>query len=204
MYAYFRGTLISFTADEAIIELQGVAYHFLISATTSRQLPNSGSEVQLFAHLYVREDAMLLYGFYSEEERQLFRLLLQASGVGPKLALSVLSGLPVHEVHDAIVSNIPERLYGISGVGKKTAARIILELRDKILKLSPVLPTATARRPHNAAQQLRDDAITALVTLGFPRAAAQKTVTSLLDENSNCTVEEVVKSALLLIHNAQL
>ena len=137
MFAYFRGKLVSVLPEEAIVEVSGIAYRLLISATTSRHLPEPGNEVLLFSHLYVREDALQLYGFSCEEERQLFRLLLLTSGVGPKLALAVLSGLQVQDVHDAILANSPERLYGISGVGKKTAARIILELRDKILKLTP-------------------------------------------------------------------
>jgi len=200
MYAYFRGKLISVLPEEAVVEVSGIAYQFLISATTSRRLPESGGDVLLFSHLYVREDTLQLYGFSCEEERQLFRLLLLASGVGPKLALAVLSGLQVKEVHEAILANAPERLYGISGVGKKTAARIILELRDKILKLAPV---GTMVSPASLqTNQLRDDAINALVTLGFSRLAVQKAVVTILEQQAGLTVEEVVKSALVSIHNS--
>lgn len=200
MFAYFRGKLVSVLPEEALVEVAGIAYRFLISANTSRQLPEPGSEVLLFSHLYVREDALQLYGFSKEEERQLFRLLLLTSGVGPKLALAVLSGLQVQDVHEAILGNAPERLYGISGVGKKTAARIILELRDKILKLPPVVGLAASAALHSS--RLRDDAVNALVTLGFSRLVAQKAVIGILEQHPDHTVEEVVKSALVSIHNS--
>ncbi len=200
MFAYFRGKLISVLPEEAVVEVSGIAYKFLVSAMTSRRFPEPGSDVLIFSHLYVREDALQLYGFSGEDERQLFRLLLLASGVGPKLALAVLSGLQVHEVHEAILANAPERLYGISGIGKKTAARIILELRDKILKLAPV---GTMVSPASLqTSRLRDDAINALVTLGFSRPAVQKAVVTILEQQEGLTVEEVVKSALVSIHNS--
>lgn len=200
MFAYFRGTLVSVLPDEAVVEVAGVAYQFLISATTHRRLPEQGSDVLLFSHLSVREDALQLYGFIGEDERQLFRLLLLASGVGPKLALAVLSGLSVQEVHQAIVDNSPEQLYSISGVGKKTAARIILDLRDKILKLTPV---GSMSAPVSVqASRLRDDAINALVTLGFSRPIVQKVVVTILEQQAALSVEEVVKAALVSIHKS--
>jgi len=200
MFAYFRGTLVSLQPEEAVVEVSGVAYRFLISASTSRHLPGTGSEVLLFAHLSVREDALQLYGFSCQEERQLFRLLLLTSGVGPRLALAVLSGLEVQAVHEAILANAPERLYGITGVGKKTAARIILELRDKILKLSPASGMAAPASLQTA--RFRDDAVNALVTLGFSRITVQKAVSGILEQHPDLTVEEVVKSALISIHNS--
>ena len=200
MFAYFRGKLASVLPEEAVIEVSGIAYQLLISATTHRQLPQQGSEVLLFAHLVVREDILQLYGFSREEERQLFRLLLLTSGVGPKLALALLSGLEVPDIYEAILANAPEQLYGITGVGKKTAARIILELRDKILKLSP--GSAVASPVQLSSTRLRDDAVNALVTLGFSRIAVQKAVVAILEHNSALTVEEVIKAALATIHNS--
>ncbi|NHQ59924.1 Holliday junction branch migration protein RuvA [Chlorobium sp. BLA1] len=200
MFAYFRGRLVSLLPEEAVVEVSGIAYRFLISASTSRQLPVPGSEVLLYSHLSVREDAHQLYGFLTEAERQMFRLLILTSGVGPKLALAVLSGLQVAEVYDAILANTPERLYGITGVGKKTAARIILELRDKILKLSPAGTIAAPAA--QLSSRMRDDAINALVTLGFSRVTVQKAVDSILEKNSALSVEEVIKSALVSIHNS--
>jgi holliday junction DNA helicase RuvA len=201
MFAYFRGKLVSVLSEEAVVEVSGVAFRFLVSATTNRQLPEPGSEVLLYSHLYVREDTLQLYGFSREEERQLFRLLLLVSGVGPKLALAILSGMQVQDIHQAILGNSPERLYGITGVGKKTAARIILDLRDKLLKLSPVqgLVDPAVSLPAN---RLREDAVNALVTLGFARLTVQKAVVSILEQNTGLTVEEVVKSALVSIHTS--
>ncbi len=200
MFAYFRGRLVSVLPEEAIVEVAGIGYRFLISASTLRELPEPGNEVLLYAHLAVREDAHQLYGFFSEEERQMFRLLLLTSGVGPRLALAILSGLQVRDVHQAILANAPEQLYGIPGVGKKTAARVILELRDKILKL----PMAGGKSTPASLQssRLRDDAVNALVTLGFSRVTVQKAVVALLEQNPELSVEELVKSALLSIHNS--
>ncbi len=200
MFAYFRGKLASVLPEEVVVEVSGIAYQFLISATTHRQLPEPGCEVLLFSHLVVREDLLQLYGFSKEEERQLFRLLLLTSGVGPKLALALLSGLQVQDIHEAILANSPERLYGITGVGKKTAARIILELRDKILKLSPFSAVASPERLTSTL--LRDDAVNALVTLGFSRIIVQKAVVAILEQNHELTVEEVIKAALVSIHNS--
>ena len=200
MFAYFRGKLVSVLPEEVVIDVSGIAYQLLISATTHRQLPEQGNEVLLFSHLVVREDLLQLYGFSSQEERQLFRLLLLTSGVGPKLALALLSGLEVQDVYEAILANAPERLYGITGVGKKTAARIILELRDKILKLSPV--SAVASSVQLPSTRLRDDAVNALVTLGFSRIAVQKAVVAILEQTPGLTVEEVIKAALVSIHNS--
>ncbi|MFZ4526360.1 MAG: Holliday junction branch migration protein RuvA [Chlorobium sp.] len=200
MFAYFRGKLVSVFSEEAIVEVSGVAFRFLVSGTTSRQLPEPGGEVLLLSHLYVREDILQLYGFFREEERQLFRLLLLVSGVGPKLALAILSGMQVQDIHEAILDNVPERLYEITGVGKKTAARIILDLRDKLLKLSPVQEVVGSVSLQTS--RLREDAVNALVTLGFSRITVQKAVVSILEQNKGLTVEEVVKSALVSIHNS--
>lgn len=200
MFAYFRGRLVSVLPEEAVVEVSGIAYRFLVSASTSRQLPEPGGEILLYSHLAVREDAHQLYGFITEAERQMFRLLILTSGVGPKLALAVLSGMQVADVHEAILANTPEPLYGITGVGKKTAARIILELRDKILKLSPAGTTAAPAAL--LSSRLRDDAVNALVTLGFSRVTVQKAVGGILENNSALSVEEVIKSALVSIHNS--
>lgn len=199
MYAYFRGRVVSVLPEEAVLEVSGIAYRFLISGSTSRSLPAAGSEAILHTHLSVREDALQLYGFASEEEKRLFGLLLVVSGVGPKLALAVLSALPVAEVQEAILSNAPERLFGVTGVGRKTAARIILELRDRILKLSA---KGSAPAPSGAAAGgAREDATSALVTLGFSRTAAEQAVASVLQAAPEGSVEDIVKSALAAMHN---
>jgi holliday junction DNA helicase RuvA len=199
MFAFIRGELITASQDEAVIEASGIGYRLHISAGTSRKLPAPGAQVCLYTHYQVREDAHQLFGFPDQEELQLFRLLLSISGVGPKLAIAVLSGLSVAQIQEAIVSNRPETLYGISGVGKKTAARIILELRDKILKIQPAASGQTG--PGRRDLQLAEDAVAALMTLGFARAHAQKAVSGVLDAAPGLSVEETVKSALAAIRN---
>jgi len=199
MFAFIRGELITASQEEAVVEVSGIGYRLHISSGTSRRLPASGAQVLLFTHYHVREDAHQLFGFLDEEELQLFRLLLSISGVGPKLALAVLSGLRVYEIQEAIVSNRPETLYGISGVGKKTAARIILELRDKILKIQPSAPGKAGE--DSRSPQLTEDAVAALITLGFPKAVAQKSVTGILAATPGLSVEELVKSSLGAIRN---
>ncbi len=195
MFAYFHGELVEASRDEAVIDVAGVGYRLLISAATYHQLPEPGERVLALVHLYVKEDLMQLYGFIDEEERQLFRLLLSISGVGPKLALAILSGLQVQEIQEAIVSNMPERLFEISGVGKKTAARIVLELRDRILKLQP--PAKQSAKVSDSS--VRDDALGALVTLGFSRHVALKAVVASQAKLENPQVEDLVKESLLAI-----
>jgi Holliday junction DNA helicase RuvA len=200
MFAFCRGELITASPEEAVVDVSGIGYLLHISSATYRELPEPGMTVQLFTHLLVREDALHLFGFLHQEERQLFRLLLSISGVGPKLALAVLSGLQVQEIQDAIVSNRPERLYGISGVGRKTAARIILELRDKILRLPQV--AAGAAGDAGRDRHVREDAVTALVTLGFSRNVVQKAVSDILGQSGGMTVEDVVRSFLSSVRNS--
>ena len=197
MFAYFRGELIEASKDEAVIDVAGIGYRLLISSATYHQLPGPGEQVKVLAHLYVKEDLMQLYGFFDEEERQLFRLLLSISGVGPKLALAILSGLQVQEIQEAIVSNMPGRLFEISGVGKKTAARIVLELRDRILKLKPAVGTKQSARVSDSSR--RDDAVSALVTLGFSKTAALKAVVESQSNLENPQVEDLVRESLLAI-----
>ena len=199
MFAFIRGELITASQEEAVVEVSGIGYRLHISSGTSRRLPPSGDQVLLFTHYHVREDAHQLFGFLDEEELQLFRLLLSISGVGPKLALAVLSGLRVYEIQEAIVSNRPETLYGISGVGKKTAARIILELRDKILKIQPSASGSSGG--DGLSSQLTEDAVAALIILGFPKAVAQKSVSGILAASPGLSVEELVKSSLGAIRN---
>ncbi|NTU52482.1 MAG: Holliday junction branch migration protein RuvA [Chlorobiaceae bacterium] len=199
MFAFLKGELVTATNEEAVIEVSGVGYRLHISSATSRRLPVPGSRLFLFTHYYVREDAQQLFGFLDEEELQLFRLLLSISGVGPKLAMAVLSGLSVGEIQEAIVANRPETLFGITGVGRKTAARIILELRDKILRIQPPAAGRSAVDAHSV--QLNEDAAAALMTLGFSRGSAQKAVSSVLEATPGLSVEEVVRAALTALHN---
>lgn len=169
MIAHLRGRLLSKTPQAAVVEASGVGYEVAISIPTFTALPAEGNEVSLLIHTHVREDALALFGFMSKTEKRLFEKLLGISGIGPKLALTVLSGLPPERLVAAIHSQDHATLTRIPGVGKKTAERIVLELKDKLDELAP---TTFA----GIATPVSEDVLSALVNLGYPRAVAQKGV----------------------------
>ncbi|MGC2324788.1 MAG: Holliday junction branch migration protein RuvA [Terriglobales bacterium] len=167
MIAHLRGRLISKHPNQAIVEAGGVGYDVTITVPTFSDLPASGSEVALFIHTHVREDALALFGFLRAAEKQLFEKLLQVSGIGPKLAITILSGMPATEMVAAIRSGDVARLTRIPGIGKKTAERTILELRDKL----EAFGEAPAPR---LATPVEEDVLSALMNLGYQRAAAER------------------------------
>src|SRR5215470_10307337 len=168
MIAHLRGTLLAKHPNQAIVETHGVGYDVVISVPTFSELAANGQEVALHIHTHVREDALSLYGFLRLSEKHLFEKLLTVSGIGPKLAITILSGMPVDEMVGAIRGGDVARLTRIPGIGKKTAERMVLELRDK-------LPAATgAQEISAAASPVEEDVLSALVNLGYQRAAAEK------------------------------
>ena len=176
MIAHLRGRLLSKTPQSAIVEAAGVGYEVAISIPTFTALPAEGNEVSLLIHTHVREDAFALFGFMSKTEKRIFEKLLGISGIGPKLALTVLSGLPSERLVAAIHGQDHATLTRIPGVGKKTAERIVLELKDK---LDDLAPTTTP----GVATPIAEDVLSALVNLGYPRSAAQKGVESATTRN---------------------
>jgi len=174
MIAHLRGTLLEKHPHQAIVECQGVGYDVAIPVSTYTRLPDPGLEVRLRVHTSVREDAIQLFGFFTAEEKQLFEKLISVSGIGAKLALTALSGLPPADLAAAIRGGEVTQLTRIPGVGKKTAERMILELRDK---LDLVLPSAGPKStPVSLLSPLDADIISALVNLGSPRPAAEAAV----------------------------
>lgn len=169
MIAHLRGTLLTKHPNQAIVETHGVGYDVVISVPTFSELPAPGSEVALHIHTHVREDALSLYGFLSLAEKHLFEKLLTVSGIGPKLAITILSGMPADEMVGAIRGSDVARLTRIPGIGKKTAERMVLELRDKL-----PAPTGPAEVSVTAATPVEEDVLSALVNLGYQRAAAEK------------------------------
>ena len=169
MIAHLRGRLLSKTPQTAVVEAGGVGYEVTISIPTFTALPGEGNEVSLLVYTHVREDALALFGFTTATEKRLFEKLLSISGIGPKLAVTVLSGLPPERLIAAIHSQDHATLTRIPGVGKKTAERIVLELKDKLQELAPASGT-------RAATPVSEDVLSALVNLGYQRAAAQKGV----------------------------
>jgi len=169
MIAHLRGTLLAKHPNQAIVETHGVGYDVAISVPTFTDLPAAGAEVALHIHTHVREDALSLYGFLRLAEKQLFEKLLTVSGIGPTLAIKILSGMPVDEMVGAIRGGDVARLTRIPGIGKKTAERTVLELRDKLPTLASASEVSTP-----LATPVEEDVISALVNLGYQRAAADK------------------------------
>jgi Holliday junction DNA helicase RuvA len=169
MIAHLRGVLLAKHPNQAIVETHGVGYDVVISVPTFSELPATGGEVSLHVHTHVREDALSLYGFLRLAEKHLFEKLITVSGIGPKLAITILSGMPADEMVGAIRSGDVARLTRIPGIGKKTAERMILELRDK-------LPSTghEAEVSMTAASPAEEDVLSALANLGYQRAAAEK------------------------------
>lgn len=178
MIAHLRGRLLSKTPQSAVVEAAGVGYEVFISIPTFTALPAEGAEVALLIHTHVREDALALFGFTTPAEKRLFEKLLGISGIGPKLAITVLSGLPSERLISAIHSQDHLTLTRIPGVGKKTAERIVLELKDKLQDLGPA-PAAGVATP------VSEDVLSALVNLGYQRAAAQKGVESAIARDAD-------------------
>ncbi|HWF67531.1 MAG TPA: Holliday junction branch migration protein RuvA [Acidobacteriaceae bacterium] len=167
MIAHLRGRLLSKTPQSVVVETGGVGYEVVISIPTFTALPAEGNEVALLIHTHVREDTLALFGFMSATEKRLFEKLLTISGIGPKLAVTVLSGLPSERLITAIHGQDHVTLTHIPGVGKKTAERIVLELKDKLQELASA-PIAGAAAP------ISEDVLSALVNLGYQRATAKK------------------------------
>jgi len=175
MIAHLRGKLLAKHPNQIVVETGGVGYEVNISVPTFSELPASGSEVALHIHTHVREDLLALYGFLRPAEKQLFEKLITVSGIGPKLAITILSGMAADEMAGAIRGNDVARLTRIPGIGKKTAERMVLELRDK---LPPAAGISTATVPVMNATE--EDVLSALVNLGYQRAAAEKALASVV------------------------
>ena len=171
MIALLRGTLLEKHPNQAIVEAGGVGYDVQIPVSTFSALPSEGAEVRLRIHTHVREDAILLYGFSTMDEKTVFERLVSVTGIGPKLALTVLSGLSTADLVGAIRESNIERLVRIPGVGKKTAERLILELKDK-LDILPGASRPSSTPPGEALSALERDVLSALINLGCNRAAA--------------------------------
>jgi holliday junction DNA helicase RuvA len=172
MIALLRGILVEKRPGQAIVDVNGVGYDVGIPISTYSRLPEAGSEVRLRIHTHVREDALVLYGFLTRDEKALFEKLISVSGIGPKLAVTVLSGLEAGDLLAAIRRGDVEKLVRIPGVGKKTAERIVLELRDKL----PAPAGETAATPAAQLSAIDQDVLSALLNLGCARPAAEAAV----------------------------
>ena len=197
MITYLAGKLVAALPTQAVMDVNGVGYEVLIPLSSYDRLPAVGQAVHMLTHLHVREDAHILYGFMSAPERDLFRLLVNhVSGIGPKLALAVLSGMSVGNFKTAVVNNDIASLSKISGLGKKTAERIVLELKDK-LGVSAVWEAASAAHAPTAEESQANEAVLALIALGYKQVDAHKAVRDLQERQPEIKLaEELVKMAL--------
>lgn len=196
MITYLEGTLREVLPTQVVIEVHGVGYEVLIPLSSYDRLPQPGQPVRLLTHLQVREDAHILFGFASPEERDLFRLLVtRVSGVGPKLALAVLSGMDVTRFKGAVVDSDIASIAKISGLGKKTAERIVLELKDK-LGVAAAWEAASADKAPSAEARSANDAVLALIALGYKQVDAAKAVREVALKNKEAAAEELVRLAL--------
>ena len=197
MIALLTGKLAYKSIDHLIIDVSGVGYRVKIPLSSFYVLPEAG-EVRLHIFTYVKEDAIHLYGFLTAEEKELFILLLSVSGVGPKLAVNILSNIPAADLRAALSQGNDKRLAAIPGIGKKTADRLILELREKVGKLAAAAGTAYPSAPPTRATDTLDDTLSALINLGYKEAQARKALEA-LELAPDTPVEEVLKGALKIL-----
>ena len=196
MIAFLNGTLIEKHPTRIILDVNGVGYEVFVSLGCYDRLPAQGEACRILTFDYVREDTHQLFGFMTADERRLFVLLMTISGIGPKLALRALSGLSVRELKRSIVEGDIKRLSTISGVGRRTAERIVVELRDKLDEGEALEAAAGAEEASERDLKLRD-AVLALIALGYKQADARKLVTAALRQGGDAgSVEEIIKKSL--------
>ena len=201
MIAHLNGTLLSKEPNSAIVDVSGVGYEVTIPLSTFYELANEGSDVQLRIYTHVKEDALQLYGFKTERERKLFVNFISVSGIGPKIGIALLSGMSADELINSIKTNSLARLTLIPGVGRKTAERLIVDLREKMTALaasqvettSGLEPAASGASPEDS---VRSDALSALLNLGYQRSSAEKAIDAVLNDGGEMTVESVLRRGL--------
>ena len=200
MIAHLSGTLLAKHATSVIVDVGGVGYEVTIPVTTFYDLGETNAPVRLQIYTHVREEALQLFGFRTLRERELFTLLISVSGIGPKSAVAMLSGMSADEIVTAIRQSNYARITSIPGVGRKTAERLVIELRDKMAALSsPALDEQIAAGGPTAAQSedaLREDTLAALLQLGFPKPAAEKAITGAMQEGGDLSVETLLRRSL--------
>ncbi|MBX2989574.1 MAG: Holliday junction branch migration protein RuvA [Bacteroidetes bacterium] len=196
MIASLRGKLLAKSPTELLLDVNGVGYAVSIPLSTFEKIGETGSETTLLTYLHVREDALQLYGFSTEEERNLFKLLISVSGIGPRMAQSILSGISASDLTNYISEGNHFALTRIPGIGKKIAERLVVELREKIGKME--MPTSLPPASSASQSSIRSEALLALTSLGFNRSVAEKALRAAIQETNgkDVTVEVLLKAAL--------
>nr|AOE09580.1 ATP-dependent DNA helicase RuvA [uncultured bacterium]CCG00272.1 Holliday junction ATP-dependent DNA helicase RuvA [uncultured Flavobacteriia bacterium] len=190
MITHLKGKLVEKSPTNVVIEVNGIGYWVNISLTTFSQIPDN-ENIKLYTHLQIKEDSHSLYGFYSKKEREIFRLLISVSGVGTSTARTMLSSLDPQQVVEAISSNNVSIVQSVKGIGSKTAQRLIIELRDKILKIYDLDETYV-----NSNNTTREEALSALEVLGINKKSSERLVDNIIKENQDISVEEIIKETL--------
>ena len=190
MITHLKGKLVEKSPTNVVIEVNGIGYWVNISLTTFSQIPDN-ENIKLYTHLHVKEDSHSLYGFYSKKEREIFRLLISVSGIGTSTARTMLSSLDPQQVVEAISSNNVSIVQSVKGIGSKTAQRLIIELRDKILKIYDLDETYV-----NSNNTTREEALSALEVLGINKKSSERLVDNIIKENQDISVEEIIKETL--------
>ncbi len=199
MIGQLRGILLEKHPNEALVDVQGVGYQVSIPVSTFSALPDPGMEVKLRIHTHVREDAIALFGFFTSEEKGLFERLISVSGIGPKLGITVLSGLPVAELVGAIRSGNLAQLTRVPGIGKKTAERLVLELRDKLEGLGGKMPAGSPAAPARSLSAVEEDVLSALMNLGCAKPAAEAAIKKARASGAAEAFEPLFRKALELV-----
>ena len=193
MYDYIKGTLEESTPTEAVIENNGIGYSLQISLQTYTAIQGC-KDVRLYIYHHLREDTELFFGFYSKEDRSLFLLLIGVNGIGPNTARMMLSSLSCQELTNAILTGDVNKIKGVKGIGLKTAQRVIIDLKERVGKGDA--KSALSLAEFGAASQIKEEALAALVMLGFSKAASEKAIDSILKEKPGSTIEELIKHSL--------
>ena len=191
MIGQIKGKIVNKKPTQSLIDVNGIGYIVNTSINTFEKIPDLGEMVSLFTYLSVREDSLTLFGFFTLSEKEIFEILIGVNGVGPKLAQNILSGITSNEFKEAVMSNNISRLIAIPGVGRKTAERMIIELRDKIIKV-----TESGSKEKSETYSIREDAVAAMVGLGYNYKTADKLVRDLLVQNPSLSLEDLIKESL--------
>jgi Holliday junction DNA helicase RuvA len=195
--AHLSGTVLFKQPNMLVIDVGGVGYEVTIPVSTFYDVGEVGEPVALRVHTHVREDVIQLFGFQTGREKDLFLRLTSVTGIGPKLAITILSGMSPEELIPAIRTNDLGRLTSIPGIGKKTAERLVIELRDRMAALSgPEMEAAIAPRPAAAGEVVRGDTVEALVSLGYQKAQAEKAVARVLEQETDHSIEHILRQSL--------
>ena len=199
MISSLHGRLQSKSPTEVVLEVNGVGYSISIPLSTYERLGDLNTPTSLLTHLHVREDALQLFGFATEAERELFRLLISVTGIGPRMAQGILSGITVHDLRDHLARGNLLALTAVPGIGKKLAERLVVELRDKMTRIESVQPAATPAGDRQ--MRMRAEALLALTSLGYSRPSAEKALRAAILEfdGTDATVEQLIKASLRLV-----